>query len=325
MITRDASAARRMDRPAFLAVHPYWRLLHGARRRSARMYIPARLRLVLAGAVAFLVAPLIPQPTGIVLFSLSGILVTIQQVIIGVAIGFAMNVLFDARLDGRPVAREQRWDCPTRSTVDPVRGSGTPVLRPALRHSRDAHVPRARRAPRAHRSAGGRLPHAADRHDGTPNRQASGRSWPGAPADLLAGALAVALPGIAALLVVNIAFGVMSRARRRSTCSPSVSRSRSCSGWSSSWSDCRRCGPRSSSCSARHSCWCARSRAEEPDAMARQRREKNQQPTPEALGRSAEKGQIPRSQELERGGGGPGGWRCPALSRHQHRRRHRST
>ncbi len=32
------------------------------------LFIPGRLRLVLAGAVAFLVAPLIPQPTDIVVF-----------------------------------------------------------------------------------------------------------------------------------------------------------------------------------------------------------------------------------------------------------------
>src|SRR5262245_27269262 len=60
------------------------------------LLVPARVRIMLAGAVALLVAPLIPTPAGITPFSPAGIIITIQQVIIGVALGFALQVLFDS-------------------------------------------------------------------------------------------------------------------------------------------------------------------------------------------------------------------------------------
>ena len=84
------------------------------------LFIPARMRLVLAGAVAFLVAPLIPQPTGIVAFSPAGIVITIQQVIIGVIIWLAVwwdqvrrrRLSADTGRDGR---REEQRDEPSEA------------------------------------------------------------------------------------------------------------------------------------------------------------------------------------------------------------------
>src|SRR3954465_4164331 len=91
------------------------------------LFIPGRLRLVLAGAVAYLVAPLIPHPTGIEVFSVGGILVTIQQVIIGVSLGFALNVLFDAvSMGGQLLANSMGLSF--AFNVDPMRGTGTPAL-----------------------------------------------------------------------------------------------------------------------------------------------------------------------------------------------------
>ena len=58
--------------------------------------MPARVRVVLAGAVALLVAPLVPAPAGITPFSAAGLVVTVQQMLIGVALGFCMQMLFDA-------------------------------------------------------------------------------------------------------------------------------------------------------------------------------------------------------------------------------------
>ena len=39
---------------------------------------------------------MIPSPAGIAPFSAAGLVVTVQQVIIGVAIGFSLQVVFDA-------------------------------------------------------------------------------------------------------------------------------------------------------------------------------------------------------------------------------------
>src|ERR1700755_925599 len=91
------------------------------------LFIPARLRLVLAGAVAYLVAPLIPHPTGIEVFSISGFVVTIQQVIIGAALGFALQILFDAVAMGGQVLAK-RTVLSFAFNVDPMRGTGTPAL-----------------------------------------------------------------------------------------------------------------------------------------------------------------------------------------------------
>src|SRR5688500_12562239 len=58
-------------------------------------FVPPRLRLFLAGAITLIVAPLIPV-SDVVLFSIEGALVTAQQVLIGVALGFALQLVFDA-------------------------------------------------------------------------------------------------------------------------------------------------------------------------------------------------------------------------------------
>src|ERR1700759_4993429 len=60
------------------------------------LFVPARVRIVLAGAIALIIAPLVPSPADIAPFSGTGVIVTLQQVIIGIAIGFSLQLLFDA-------------------------------------------------------------------------------------------------------------------------------------------------------------------------------------------------------------------------------------
>jgi flagellar biosynthetic protein FliR len=173
------------------------------------LFIPARLRLVLAGAIAFLVAPLIPQPTGITAFSLPGVIITIQQVIIGIALGFAMNVLFDAvAMGGQLLANSMGLSF--AFNVDPMRGTGTPALGQLYALlvmltflTLDGHLALIEVLVDGFRT----LP------IGTMGLSNDGYwsivAW---GTQIFSGALAVALPGITALLVVNLAFGVMSRA-----------------------------------------------------------------------------------------------------------------
>ena len=173
------------------------------------LMIPPRLRLVLAGAIAYLVAPLVPHPTGIALFSLSGALVTMQQVIIGVALGFAMNVLFDAvSMGGQLLANSMGLSF--AFNVDPVRGTGTPSLGQLYALlvmltflTLDGHLALIEMLVEGFRT----LP------IGTTGLSNEGLwqivAW---GTQIFSGALAVALPGVTALLIVNIAFGVMSRA-----------------------------------------------------------------------------------------------------------------
>src|SRR3954469_9456960 len=58
-------------------------------------FVPTRSRLVLAAALTALVAPLMPE-TGIAPFSSAGLVCTAQQLLVGVALGFALQVVFDS-------------------------------------------------------------------------------------------------------------------------------------------------------------------------------------------------------------------------------------
>ena len=58
-------------------------------------FVPARTRIVLAVAITALVVPLLPAPD-IKPFSGQGFVVVAQQLLIGVALGFALQVVFDA-------------------------------------------------------------------------------------------------------------------------------------------------------------------------------------------------------------------------------------
>lgn len=173
------------------------------------LFVPARLRLVLAGAVALLVAPLIPLPQGIEVFSATGMIVTIQQVLIGVALGFAMQILFDAvAMGGQLLANSMGLSF--AFNVDPMRGTSTAALGQLYALlvmltflALDGHL-----AVIEMLVGGFQTLPVGTVGLGT-NHLWTLVSW---GSQLFAGALAVALPGITALMIVNIAFGVMSRA-----------------------------------------------------------------------------------------------------------------
>src|SRR3954464_14770757 len=91
------------------------------------LFVPARIRIVLAGAVAMIIAPLITSPTDITVFSATGMLVTVQQIIIGIAIGFSLQLLFDAvTLGGQLLANSMGLSF--AFNTDPLHGVETPVV-----------------------------------------------------------------------------------------------------------------------------------------------------------------------------------------------------
>ena len=171
--------------------------------------VPARIRIVLAGAVALLVAPLVPAPAGISPFSAQGVLVTIQQVLIGVALGFSLQLIFDAvSMGGQLLANSMGLSF--AYNMDPIHGTETSVVGQLygilvllVFLSLNGHlyiiqvlVDGFRTLPVGTASLG---PH------GLWQIAVWGR-------EIFAGALAIALPGVTALTIVNLAFGVMSRA-----------------------------------------------------------------------------------------------------------------
>src|SRR5579864_1756043 len=58
--------------------------------------VPARVRVVLAAAIAALIAPLLPSLPAVSPLSGAGLLITMQQVLIGVALGFCLQLAVDA-------------------------------------------------------------------------------------------------------------------------------------------------------------------------------------------------------------------------------------
>jgi len=173
------------------------------------LFVPPRIRIVLAGAITLIIAPLVPSPAAIAPFSPAGIVVTIQQVIIGIAIGFSLQVLFDAvTLGGQLLANSMGLSF--AFNTDPMHGVETPVLGQLYSMlvmltflSLDGHLKLIELLVDGFRT----MP------VGTSGLGQEGIwsivSW---GSQLFSGALSVALPGVTALLIVNIAFGVMSRA-----------------------------------------------------------------------------------------------------------------
>jgi flagellar biosynthesis protein FliR len=90
-------------------------------------FVPARFRIVLAAAITLLVAPLLPPMPDVSPFSGAGIVITVQQLIIGVAVGFVLQIVFDAlAMGGQLLANTMGLSF--AFNVDPLRGTGTPVL-----------------------------------------------------------------------------------------------------------------------------------------------------------------------------------------------------
>lgn len=171
--------------------------------------VPARMRLIIAGAITLVVAPLLPASPQVAPFSPAGIVVTAQQLVIGVAIGFVLQVAFDAlAMGGQLLANTMGLSF--AFNVDPLRGTGTPVL--GQFYSLMATL--------TFIALNGHLAIVQAVVDGfyslpigTSGLGPEGL-WQVAlwGTQLFRGALMVALPGLAALLVVNLAFGVVSRA-----------------------------------------------------------------------------------------------------------------
>lgn len=172
-------------------------------------FVPARIRLVLAGAIALAIAPLLPPLPAVSPFSGEGIVITVQQVLIGVAIGFVLQIVFDAlAMGGQLLANTMGLSF--AFNVDPLRGTGAPVV--GQFYTLIATL--------TFLALNGHLAIVQALVDGFVSlpvgMQGLGPEgyWQlvGWGTALFRGALMVALPGLTALLIVNLAFGVVSRA-----------------------------------------------------------------------------------------------------------------
>ena len=172
-------------------------------------YVPPRIRIVLAGALTLVALPLLPPVEGLTLLSADGIVTTIEQVIVGAALGFALQLMFDAlTLGGQIIANGMGLGF--AFNIDPLRGVTTPALGQfysllgvLVFLALDGHIALIDTLIISFRG----LP--VSPHGLSLAATQSLANWGD---ELFMGALRVALPGMTALMVINLAFGVMARA-----------------------------------------------------------------------------------------------------------------
>jgi flagellar biosynthesis protein FliR len=172
-------------------------------------YVPPRIRIVLAAALTVAALPLIPQPQGLTVLSADGVITTVEQLMVGIAMGFALQLMFDAlTLGGQILANGMGLGF--AFNIDPLRGVTTPALGQfytllgiLVFLALDGHIALIETLIASFRG----LP--VGPAGLNPGALHSLADW---GEQLFLGALRVALPGMTALLVVNLAFGVTSRA-----------------------------------------------------------------------------------------------------------------
>jgi len=170
--------------------------------------VPRRTRIILSAAITVLVAPMIPMPKE-ELMSGTSLVITVQQLVVGIAMGLAMQLIFDAVIMGGQLLANS-MGLSFAVNVDPLHGASTPVLGQfytiiiALTFlALNGHLILIDALVQSFKT----LP------VGTTGLGSNGLwMYVHLGSVLFSVALMIALPGLTALLIVNFAFGVMSRA-----------------------------------------------------------------------------------------------------------------
>ncbi|MFM2482645.1 flagellar biosynthetic protein FliR [Celerinatantimonas sp. YJH-8] len=171
--------------------------------------VPARVRLLLSITVTFAVVPSLPAVHGIELFSVRSFLVVIQQLLIGFAIGFITQMVMQTFvLAGQVIAMQTSLGF--ASMVDPTNGQNSPVvgqfymlLATLIFLGLDGHLQLIRLIVMSFKT----LPIGEFGLSGIHFQQIA--AW---YSQLFYAALAMTIAAIVAMLMINIAFGVMTRA-----------------------------------------------------------------------------------------------------------------
>jgi flagellar biosynthetic protein FliR len=175
---------------------------------SSEMVVPGRVKIVLILALAFLLGPLVQVPAGLSIFSAAGMLAAVIELLIGVAIGMVVQVTFEALVfAGQSISLTMGLGFAT--LVDPQRGAQVPVLgQMFMIFGTLTYL-----AINGHLMLLGAL---ADSFHGLPIGGALDKSfflsvvlWGARVFDT---GLLIALPAVIALVIVNLALGVVTRA-----------------------------------------------------------------------------------------------------------------
>ncbi|MBI3560802.1 MAG: flagellar biosynthetic protein FliR [Gammaproteobacteria bacterium] len=170
--------------------------------------VPIRIRIGLTFAVTIMLLPLLPTTPALPVFSFAAMLTIAQQVLIGVMLGFALQLVISAVVTGGQLIAMQ-MGLGFSAMVDPQNGTQTPVVSQFYLMI----------VVLTFLSLGGHLVMfevLLDSFRSMPVGTAMGAAglwklvnWGGT---VFSGAVGMALPAIASLLMVNFAFGIMTRA-----------------------------------------------------------------------------------------------------------------
>ena len=172
-------------------------------------FVPVRVRLLLAVALTIVIAPIIPSTATQEVLSAAGLVTMIQEIGIGVVLGFLVQLVFDAiALGGQVIGMSMGLGFAV--FLDRARGVNIPVLGQLFMMlgmlvflSLDGHLAMIQLLAESFHAwpiseQGLTLPILSEL-----------LTWTG---NLFVFAVKIALPAITALLVVNLSFGIMSRA-----------------------------------------------------------------------------------------------------------------
>jgi len=94
---------------------------------ASEMVVPRLVKIVLILALSFLLGPLVEAPTGLSIFSAAGMLAAVLELLIGVSIGMVVQLAFEALVfAGQSISLTMGLGFAT--LVDPQRGAQVPVL-----------------------------------------------------------------------------------------------------------------------------------------------------------------------------------------------------
>jgi flagellar biosynthetic protein FliR len=171
--------------------------------------VPARVRLILSVAITFVVMPLLPPLPAVEMFSYTGFIMAIAQVMIGLTSGFILQLVFAAVVfAGQGIALSMGLGF--SMMVDPQNGQQVPVIAQfytvtttLIFISLDGHLLLIQMLLDSFKT----LPIGLDGID-----KAGIWAILAWSSRMFAGGLLLAMPVIASLLLVNIIFGVAARA-----------------------------------------------------------------------------------------------------------------
>ena len=176
---------------------------------SARHVVPPRLRLLLTIAITGAIAPMLPPPPAVEPLSAAGLLISLNQLVLGAAMGFILQMVFSMLVvAGQTVSMTMGLGFATM--VDPTNGVTVPVLSTfftvlgtLLFLVMDGHLVAIQIVVESFRSMPVGTVGVSD------HMLMTLVLWGGR---MFAGGLLLALPALVSVLLIQIAFGVISRA-----------------------------------------------------------------------------------------------------------------